>query len=77
MILGAFSIVVMACGQKIFARHRAAARAGVEIEIDEQIAEIIDAPEDTEEPVIERFVAEPILRDEPQTTPVDSFIFQK
>lgn len=77
MILGAFSIVVMACGQKIFARHRTAARAGVEIEIDEQIAEIIDAPEDTEEPVIERFVAEPILRDEPQTTPVDSFIFQK
>lgn len=77
MILGAFIIVAMACGQKIFARHRAAARAGVEIEIDEQIAEIIDAPEDTEEPVIERFVAEPILRDEPQTTPVDSFIFQK
>lgn len=74
MVIGACCIVAMACGQRIFARHRAAARAGVEIEIDEQIAEIINDPE---EPVIERFVAEPILRNEPQTTSVDSFIFQK
>lgn len=75
MVIGACCIIAMACGQKLLSRRRATARAEVEIEIDEQIADIIDEPED--EPIIERFVAEPIARHDPKVTPVDSFIAQR
>lgn len=75
MVIGACCIIAMACGQKLLSRRRATARAEVEIEIDEQIADIIDEPED--EPIIERFIAEPIARHDPKVTPVDSFIIPR
>ncbi len=73
MIIGASSIIFMIFMQKIYSRRKAMNSAEVEMEIDEQIAEIIDEPE---EPVIERFVAEPIVRDEPDLPHVDVFIPQ-
>lgn len=74
MLCGAIGVIFMVCTQKVFARRKALNEAEVEMEIDQQIAEIAEEPE---EPVIERFVAEAIERDEPEVTPVDTFILQK
>lgn len=74
LICGAFSMIVMASLQRVFARRKAARLAAAELEIDEQLAEIDD---DEPEPIIERFVAEAIERDDPVVTPVDTFILPK
>ncbi len=74
LICGAIGVIFMVCVQKVFSRRKALNAAAVEMEIDEQIAEIVDEPE---EPVVERFVAEAIERPEPKVTPVDTFILQK
>lgn len=74
LICGAIGVIFMVVVQKTFSRRKAMNEAAVEMEIDEQIAEIVDEPE---EPVVERFVAEAIERPEPKVTPVDTFILQK
>lgn len=71
---GAGVLILMACGHKIRAQRRAVRAIEAEIEIEEQVAEIIAEPE---EPVVERFTAEPVVRVQPKITQVDSFIFQK
>ncbi len=73
LIFGALSMIIIIALQRIFARRKAA-RIAAELEIDEQLAEITD---DEPEPVVERFVAEAIKREEPVVTPVDTFILPK
>lgn len=74
MAIGAGVMILLACGYKVCTHRRAMRAIEVEIEIEEQVAEIIDEPEEL---VIERFAAEPIVREQPKIVSVDSFIFQK
>lgn len=71
LMFGACGIICLVCSQRVAARKKALRAAALEMEIDEQLAEIID---DEPEPTIDHFVAEAIERDDPQVTPVDTFI---
>lgn len=74
VVLGAVCIISMVLGKKLFSRLKSLRTADVECEINAEIADII---EDEPEPVIERFVATKIDRDDPAPTPVDMFIPSK
>lgn len=69
--VGAVCIIAMVLGKKLFSRLKSLRIAEVDCEIATEVAEAI---EDEPEPVIERFVATKIDRDDPIPTMVDTFI---
>lgn len=71
VILGASALAMIVGGHKVYNRRRMSRRIEAESEIAEEVAEIFEKPE---EPVIDRFVAEPIIRVQRKTVSVDSFI---
>jgi len=74
LLIGAGFMFMFFSG-KIHERQRLRRLAAIEHEIDAEVEEIVDEPE--REPAIERFVAEPIARDEPIATTVDPFAPRK
>jgi len=75
LLIGAGFIFMFFSG-KIHERQRLRRLATIEHEIDAEVEEIVDKPEERE-PAPERFVAEPIARDEPTATTVDPFAPRK
>lgn len=74
ILIGIICVAGMALGQKLFSHRKTPCAVDIETEIAEEIAEIIDSPEEAEDPTIDHFVAEPISRPQPKITPVDTFI---
>lgn len=72
--IGAICIIALAFGKKLFSNIKSFRAAEVECEINAEIADIV---KDEPEPVIERFVATKIERNDPTPTPVDMFIPSK
>lgn len=75
LLIGAGFMLMFFSG-KIHERQRLRRLAAIEHEIDAEVEEIVDEPEERD-PAPERFVAEPIARDEPVTTTVDPFAPRK
>lgn len=71
VVVGAVCIIAMVLGKKIFSHLKSLRIAEVDCEIATEVAEVI---EDEPEPVIERFVATKIDRDDPVPPMVDTFI---
>lgn len=74
VLCGMMGVTLMVALQKAFSRKKALNETNIEMEIDAQLAELAEEPE---EPVVDHFVAEAIAREEPKVTPVDTFILHK
>ncbi len=74
-LLTAAGFAFMFFSGKIHERERQRRLAALESEMNAEVEQIIDESEP--EPVLDRFIAVPIDRDEPTITPVDPFISRK